>query len=645
MDYFKGDFHHNPPDTNDKLAACKDMLAWASVLGRLAHDFPQIVGVNIDDFSDSLDRAFNSDNIAEIESRIRSQAPWVNFVPTVYHGYFDRHSGNWADLALTLDSMEFYFRNEGHGVLCIADTPECERTVNNAPDEIRDMLSLMPSGRKLQIGMYFVACDVCAKASRNNDQPGEPYTAPTIRYNYDLARLGLNMPGVGGVTAYGLQCPGKPSPEDSGNYPDCGDLASQLVCTDSNFLNHRYCALQQAYGERPVSVMDTDLTQTICASHPCPPAAAGNPFAFLSAWAPTVGSRVRRVLPEVPLITVHNVVFRGMDGHVHRFWRNSQGVGDDDLSAYVGGPNAVGDPKAYFFPAQRLHNIIYRGTDGDIHRVFWAQDAPARSDNLSKRARALDPGHVPAAKGDPFGYVIESQAVHNVVFAGAGDGGLHGLWFSNDQDPVHNDLLSKWSGAPGAISDPVGYVANALNSQAIVYVGSDGNLHRLSWPLGAGQVIDENLTKSHGTPAPYGVPAAYFDEPGKFNHVFYRGKDRDFRYNARGGDVFELWGATDPVNRDVLSDVANSALAQSGVSAYFVPSDRSNHVLYQSGGYVHELWWKEGASGATHNNLSAFAGAPMAQGDPTGYFDPSDGTNHAIYRTSDGHLHELRWND
>jgi hypothetical protein len=50
-------------------------FAWASVLGRLAHDFPQIVGVNIDDFSDSLDRAFNSDNIAEIESRIRSQAP------------------------------------------------------------------------------------------------------------------------------------------------------------------------------------------------------------------------------------------------------------------------------------------------------------------------------------------------------------------------------------------------------------------------------------------------------------------------------------------------------------------------------------------------------------------------------------------
>jgi hypothetical protein len=100
-------------------------------------------------------------------SRLRSQAPWLNFVPTVYYDYFQNRSTsnvNWADLVPTLDSFLYYFRNQKNGI-CIDDTAECENTVNNAPAEIRDMSSLLPAGRKLQVGIYFVACQACSKHS------------------------------------------------------------------------------------------------------------------------------------------------------------------------------------------------------------------------------------------------------------------------------------------------------------------------------------------------------------------------------------------------------------------------------------------------------------------------------------------------
>jgi hypothetical protein len=135
IDYFQRDFTHDYANLtdDDKIAACRDFGAWAAVLGRLAQRFPHLVAVGVDDFSDSLDgdpsldcRAesvqrtqFGEDCIAEFESTLREQAPWLNFVPTVYYEYFQTRVSrwNWADVALTLDSMQFFFRNEKHRML------------------------------------------------------------------------------------------------------------------------------------------------------------------------------------------------------------------------------------------------------------------------------------------------------------------------------------------------------------------------------------------------------------------------------------------------------------------------------------------------------------------------------------------------
>ena len=478
-------------DGGNILVECRDILAWASTIGHLAKQFPQIVGFGIDDLSDKLDATagfdctsefqsrllFNQSCIAQIESRLRSEAPWLNFVPTVYYNYFQDRSTtkkNWADLVPTLNSFMFYFRNEKIGI-CIDDTAECENTINNAPAEIRDMSSLLPAGRKLQVGMYFVACEACSEHST------APFTPPAIRYDYDLAHLALNMPTVGGVTAYSLQTPPWVWKQGSGFVP-CSDADGATPCVIPNcnvgYLNSdfpgdtnnipweiagsdRFCALSHVYGESQVHIQDSDVTQTICNSrHRCPLAAAGNPYGYISRQpAVLVNAPQPRMTVDTDGLTtnVRNAIIRTVDGHVHRFAWATEILRDDDLSGAVGAPNAVGDPKAYTFPAQRLQNVVYRGADNDVHRLFWVNDPPATHEDLTVRARSFNANNIAPAASDAIGYSMAFQNVQNVVFR-ATDGILHGFWFTG-QDPVHNDLLNRLANSPRPVGNPTAYLS------------------------------------------------------------------------------------------------------------------------------------------------------------------------------------------
>jgi hypothetical protein len=218
LDFFTGDTKASAYAT--ELAQCHDVLAWASVAGRLAQDFPQLVGLVFDDFTNHVDEVFTPDTIAGMESNMRTQAPWMNFSPIVYYPNGPAWTSNWSDLGLTLDSMIFFFRNQKASV-CIG-TAACDSTVNNAPGEIADMSKLLPTGRKMLLGIYY--------------QPlyGEPMQyrglQPTISYDYNLTRIALTQPAAGSAVAYGLQ-----------GYPS-------VTCTDGNVLLDLSCALQRAYG-------------------------------------------------------------------------------------------------------------------------------------------------------------------------------------------------------------------------------------------------------------------------------------------------------------------------------------------------------------------------------------------------------------
>jgi VCBS repeat protein len=203
---------------------CRDYLGWASLIGRLAQDYPHLVAVGIDDFMGDLDY-FSGDYVAEMESRMRSASPWLNFVPTVYrHDFYvpptiSTPNRN-PDVGLTFDTMLFYFRNEKAGQ-CLSGA--CgEASIANAADEFADVGRFLAQGRKLQLGVYFGILW---------SGPGAPQEG-TVLYDYNLSKLVLDQPSLGGATAYPAQ-------------------TDNLYCTEVHYLDYKYCALQKVYGDHP----------------------------------------------------------------------------------------------------------------------------------------------------------------------------------------------------------------------------------------------------------------------------------------------------------------------------------------------------------------------------------------------------------
>jgi hypothetical protein len=79
----------------------------------------------------------------------------------------------------------------------------------------------------------------------------------------------------------------------------------------------------------------------------------------------------------------------------------------------------------------------------------------------------------------------------------------------------------------------------------------------------------------------------------------------------------------------------------SEVAAYVRSDNGTNAIVYRSAdGHIHELSLLEGASTWQAGDLSSLTGATAAVGNPAAYVR-SDGTNAVVYRGSDGHIHEI----
>jgi hypothetical protein len=559
---------------------CKDYLGWASLLGRLARDYPHLVAFGMDDFSHFLND-FPGEYVAELESRMRSQASWLNFVPTVY---FSAFAGNAEpDRGLTFDTMLFYFRNEKQGEgPCSGcsdhtSTGGCldgvcaEPTVMNAPEEFARMSGLLPAGRKLHVGVYFA----------RHVTLGEP----SIRYDYDLMTLALNQPSIGGTTAYAMQTPSVP-------------------CSESNYLSNKYCALRKAYGNRPQFVTHTDLTS----ASPGSPPAAGNPFGYVY---DNQGGQ--------------NVIFRATNGHVYELWRTSARIGHSNLTSLGQAPAATGDLAAYMDPVGQ-HIAVYRGSDRNVHSLYWTTDAVGH-DNLTGSVQA------PKAAGNPVGYFTRADNVNHVIYR-RDNGHLQELWWFGTNPVGHGDLTALAS-APSATGDPSPYVDTTRGDNIVVYRGTDGDVHSLYWSTGP--VGHDNLSGVAGAPKAGGDPFGYYTAHNDSHQVVYRGGN---------GHIYELWWVgTTPVNFWDLGAPSGAPLAASDPAAYYSARTNTKHVIYRSAnGHLNEIWWVPGGGTPYHLDLTLIASAPLAVGDPSAYLVAADGTHHVIYRSSDGRLHELRWN-
>ncbi|NUO52839.1 MAG: DUF1929 domain-containing protein [Polyangiaceae bacterium] len=98
---------------------------------------------------------------------------------------------------------------------------------------------------------------------------------------------------------------------------------------------------------------------------------------------------------------------------------------------------------------------------------------------------------------------------------------------------------------------------------------------------------------------------------------------------------FHMWSLSQ------VSQATGAPPAAGNPFGYMFDSQGTQHIIYRStDGHIRELWW----DGSWHaENLTGATGAPQAAGDPGGYMFDAQGTQHVIYRSNDGHIRELWW--
>jgi hypothetical protein len=190
---------------------CNDYHAWGAVLGKLGAQFPGLVAVNIDDFTDNLG-VFKKAYVAGVRAGLN--AGGVRLFPTFYHGA----RGPFGDFVLwrhtyligATDGILFYFRNERAGQAMCRAAPGCaaptachmpclygncsEASLPNFPKELRDFTDALALHRlttPIVVGVYVSAYHSC--------EPG-----PSTRYDYELlkAAVGGGARGSTGAMVY-----------------------------------------------------------------------------------------------------------------------------------------------------------------------------------------------------------------------------------------------------------------------------------------------------------------------------------------------------------------------------------------------------------------------------------------------------------
>jgi len=302
-----------------------------------------------------------------------------------------------------------------------------------------------------------------------------------------------------------------------------------------------------------------------------------------------------------------------------------------DLTAAAGAPplsTFANQPYGYLFPAHGTQHVIYEGDDGHVHEL-WQNTQGWHHDDLIAAARA------PQANGNATGYVFVAEDTQHVVYVGR-DCHVHELLGDTD-GWHHNDLTTLSGDTANALANPRphGYMTAAKGIQHVVWRGSDEHIHEL-WHDSNGW-HQRDLSAATSAPAATGDPHAYTFVARGSQHIVYRADDKrihELRYDSSG------WQHTD------LSAATSAPAALGDPCGYEFANQRTRHVLYAgTDQHIHELWW-DATFGWHHSDLSAATGAPATAGNspkPNGYVFVAEGTQHVVYRGSDQHIHELRW--
>ncbi len=248
----------------------------------------------------------------------------------------------------------------------------------------------------------------------------------------------------------------------------------------------------------------------------------------------------------------------------------------------------------------------------------------------------------PLAFSKPTGYATEGGQY--IVYQGftvgqGGNGSLHLFEWDSSGWHYGGDLTAA-TGAPPAyqFTDLTSYDFAAQNTQHIDYMAnfdptSGGHIYEL--------YFDSNGWNANDLSGSAHAPVGALDGPSGFElaglqQVFYRGTDLD---------VHELWWDVNGWHhRDLTLQAGGPIVGANGPTAYGFQAQLTQHVIYVgSGGDVQELWRDSQGNWHYGGDLTAITGAPLADGQPTGYAFEAQNTQHVHYRGIDGHIHELRW--
>ena len=240
--------------------------------------------------------------------------------------------------------------------------------------------------------------------------------------------------------------------------------------------------------------------------------------------------------------------------------------------------------------------------------------------------------NAPKTAGDPAGWFSTHDGFHHVVYR-TSDGHLHELWWQGQGGVGHGDLTGPARAVPAA-GDPFPYYDPVRKTNIVAFRGTDGHIRSLYWSTGA--VGQDDLSGVARTPAAAGDPFAWFTAADDTHRIVYR---------AANGHLHELsWPNVAPVRGRDLTALSGAPPAAGNVSGGYNPADNTQHVIFRSAdGRLHELWHFLGEAAVHHIDLTAAYSAPPAADRPVYYSTPHAPNQHVAYRGTNGHIYELLW--
>lgn len=346
-----------------------------------------------------------------------------------------------------------------------------------------------------------------------------------------------------------------------------------------------------------------------------------------------------------------------------------------DRSAATGARPAAGPPSALVIGD--IENIAYRDSSSHMNEI-WRDPSSQGTTDLTANAGApaaqgnphtyFDPadnqvvlvfrgadshvrtlywmfgavGHdnltgsinAPKTSGDPAGWFSANDGFHHVVYR-TSDGHVHELWWQGQGGVGHGDLTAAAQAVPAA-GDPWPYFDPVRATSIVTFRGTDGRIRSVYWGTGGAGLGEDDLSGTAGTPQAAGDPFAWFTTAEDAHRVVYR---------AANGHLHELaWLNVAPVGGRDLTALSGAPLAAGNVSGGYNAADNTQHVIFRSGdGRLHELWHFLGEADVHHVDLTAAYSAPPAADRPVYYASPRAPHQHVAYRGTNGHIYELLW--